>query len=380
MPSDWALRKADEWETLVASGKTTKPRESLAQAFDRAFVQGREAALPTILLFVSRKRQGYCVKAVREVAPEGQEETQCIHWYKGAIAEFMCYSSLRSIAGGRRGPRGERENDDQPDQRDSAPGPGEGVLRAPPGAHPPPERIVGQGGPIFLRHADHSPLLPGGAQPQPRVPLQRDGACAHAQARQKRSRRGPYARPGRVIEPPDELRAMARRNAPPRRGGGRVAEQPPQENMNMSEKTNEPKHDTIELLLGRQAEADERRTVRFRGRRIGSQQSNHGQTSDGADRGTTATLYECPVPQPAGRLVPVSPLLGYRVRVENWSRWQGESQYSYLACSHGAECGSQDDDYECGATLLSPQLVSERWPGLARAASIEVAVDLDATS
>lgn len=113
-------------------------------------------------------------------------------------------------------------------------------------------------------------------------------------------------------------------------------------------------------------EIDDRRTIRFRGREVGEE-------CRGDDRGQDITLYEV-----RG---------GYRVLLHNWSRWQGELNHTYLACVHGDTCdhASPFENWPpapsggvCPESILTAAQVSDRWPGLARRAGIEVLVDLDA--
>jgi len=132
---------------------------------------------------------------------------------------------------------------------------------------------------------------------------------------------------------------------------------------NESEK-NEPEYESIQVQVGTWQSTrngagtiqDTRRTVRFLGAEVAS-------TRQGDTRGTTATLYETPK--------------GYRVHVENWSRWQGEATHEYLACAHGEGCPADEEGRMCRATVLPAAQVSDRYPALAGKAGIAEAVDLD---
>jgi hypothetical protein len=59
--------------------------------------------------------------------------------------------------------------------------------------------------------------------------------------------------------------------------------------------------------------------VRFTGEEVGSY-TDYREARSSDDRGTTYTLYRCPGAD--------SP--GYRVHVERWTRWQGESSEAHL--------------------------------------------------
>lgn len=67
--------------------------------------------------------------------------------------------------------------------------------------------------------------------------------------------------------------------------------------------------------------------IRFKGDEVASYNELHGQTGSQDDRGTEYTVYEVGDNQ-------------FRVHIETWSRWQGESSYARLLPNN-----AEDDPY-----------------------------------
>lgn len=102
--------------------------------------------------------------------------------------------------------------------------------------------------------------------------------------------------------------------------------------------------------------ADYRRIYRFTGRQIAFIRNYDGARSKD-DRGTDKTLYQINQDK-------------YLVLIEEWSRWEGESNYYRFYC--------EDLELEPNApTVISGQKVAERFPDLANDAGLEFPIDLD---
>jgi len=113
--------------------------------------------------------------------------------------------------------------------------------------------------------------------------------------------------------------------------------------------------ENIEVKVGTHgATGDYRRVYRFRGRQVAFTR-NYDAARSRDDRGTDKRLYQVGEDK-------------YVVLVEDWSRWQGESDFALF---HSEDPESQ------GPTVISGREVADKFPDLANEAGLECPIELD---
>jgi len=113
--------------------------------------------------------------------------------------------------------------------------------------------------------------------------------------------------------------------------------------------------ETIEVKVGTHgATGDYRRVWRFRGRQVAFTRNYNGARSRD-DRGTDKTLYQVRND-------------GYVVLIEEWSRRQGESDFSRFY--------SEDPESQ-RPTVISGRQVADLFPDLANKAGLECPIEID---